>query len=264
MEKHFYLSEDELGEVIPVTLGYQICEPGHSFGPSQRFYYLVHFVFSGKGEFTNSQRTYSLRENQCFVIHPNETTVYHADQKEPWTYAWMGFTCKNPPSALENDILNIPMLKGAFDAIYAIENFRTTAREWYCRSLILQMFSYLQENDVNEGDHTTVLMKRACAYIETNYAMNDISVEQLAAQFDLDRSYFCRLFKKAVGKPPQQYILDVRMKKAAQLMRYNDMKMNEIAELLGYSDEFSFSKAFRRIYGVSPQQFKKLQCSQGK
>lgn len=257
MEKHYYLSEDELGEVIPITLGYQICEPGHSFGPSQRFYYLVHFVFKGKGEYSNSNGTYSVNENQCFVIHPHETTVYHADLKEPWTYAWMGFTCKNPPAALKKDILNIPVLKGVFDSVYSIENFKTIAREWYCRSLILQMFSYLQEDDLSSGDHSTRLVRSACAYIETHYALSDISVEMLANRYELDRSYFCHVFRNAVGKSPQQYILSVRMKKAAQLMHYNDMKMDEIAELLGYSDEFSFSKAFSRIYGMSPLQFRK-------
>ena len=71
--------------------GIHDCEPSHSFGPAIRPNYLLHFVIKGKGNYYLNDNCYEVKENECFLIRPNELTFYQADKDDPWTYVWVGF-----------------------------------------------------------------------------------------------------------------------------------------------------------------------------
>ena len=84
--------------INPVTVGYEKCDKGHYNGLTAGLdFYIVHFIFSGKGCFKNATDTYELGENDCFIIRPKEMFYYEADKAEPWFYAWVGFE--------ENDLI---------------------------------------------------------------------------------------------------------------------------------------------------------------
>lgn len=84
---------------IDMTLyqyGWERCAPLHSYGPAARNHYLFHFILSGKGTLlsTDSQgvtHAYQLRRNQGFLICPGQINTYHADETDPWEYAWIEF-----------------------------------------------------------------------------------------------------------------------------------------------------------------------------
>ena len=71
--------------------GREQCAAGHSFGPAVRPHYLIHFILSGKGRYHVNGDAYHLQAGDAFLIYPGETTVYEADEKNPWEYAWIGF-----------------------------------------------------------------------------------------------------------------------------------------------------------------------------
>ncbi len=78
-------------ELYLAYCGREICEAGHTYGPAVRQEYLLHYVISGKGTFTADGKTTELGAHDAFLIMPEETTVYRADAKEPWSYVWAGF-----------------------------------------------------------------------------------------------------------------------------------------------------------------------------
>ena len=86
----------QLGSVVPVLCGYEICAPGHSFGPVQRSFYLLHYVMEGRGTFWANDRRYELKKGQLFEIRPGEMTRYRADEAHPWYYVWIGFSVQEP------------------------------------------------------------------------------------------------------------------------------------------------------------------------
>ena len=85
--------------------------------------------------------------------------------------------------------------------------------------------------------------------------------ENIAFALGLNRSYLTRLFKEATGYSLQEYLLTYRMKMAIKLLSENKLSVSEIAEAVGYTDTFTFSKAFKRHFGQSPSACKGIDYS---
>ena len=85
------LSDRKFSDLYLCYCGYARCEPLHSFGPAVRSNYLIHYILDGKGSYRAGGRRYDLKAGQGFLIEPGTQIFYEADEKEPWTYLWIGF-----------------------------------------------------------------------------------------------------------------------------------------------------------------------------
>ena len=73
---------------------------------------------------------------------------------------------------------------------------------------------------------------------------------------NLNRSYFSTLFRRKTGCSPQQYLTDYRMNKACELMTEHGCSPGEAALSTGYPDIFSFSRMFKKKFGLSPREYR--------
>lgn len=89
--------------------------------------------------------------------------------------------------------------------------------------------------------------------IELNY-MNDLNLSQIAEQYHYNLSYLSDLFKTKTGKSFLQYLTDVRMNKAVQLLDETPLSLSDIAELTGFSNASYFSTKFKKVFGISPSE----------
>jgi AraC-like DNA-binding protein len=78
------------------------------------------------------------------------------------------------------------------------------------------------------------------------------TVGELAAEVALSRSAFTARFRRLVGEPPMRYLIRARLAHAAGLLRTTEVGLAEIARRTGYQSEFSFSRAFKRAFGIAP------------
>ncbi|GAA2403982.1 AraC family transcriptional regulator [Streptomyces glaucosporus] len=83
------------------------------------------------------------------------------------------------------------------------------------------------------------------------------TVAGLAARAGVSRAALARRFTSLVGRPPMAYLTDWRLSLAADLLRGTDATIGAVARQVGYGSAFALSSAFRRVYGVSPQQYRK-------
>ena len=90
-----------------------------------------------------------------------------------------------------------------------------------------------------------------CEYIDENY-MNDIHLVELAQSIHLSPSYLSSLFKKNIGTSFQNYLIDIRMHKAEEMIRTGDYPLVQVAQLVGYQDYAQFSKMYKKVHGYSP------------
>ena len=95
----------------------------------------------------------------------------------------------------------------------------------------------------------------ALNYIEHNF-QNDITVEDIADVCGLNRSYFGKIFKNAVGKTPQEFLLSYRMLKATELLKLTRLSIRDVSNAVGYANPLHFSRAFRNIYGIPPRDWR--------
>lgn len=99
-------------------------------------------------------------------------------------------------------------------------------------------------------------VEKARDFIGAHYAESDLSVETLCEYLHLSPAYFSTLFKRETGMSFIAYVTEVRMERAAALLRTTEEKTYLIAEHLGYQDPNYFSYVFKRHFGVSPTRYR--------
>ena len=241
-------------DVNPLLCGEEKCAPSHGFGPALREYYLLHYVFSGRGTYHLGGEAHPVNAGQIFVITPYVTTYYEADRETPWHYSWIGFESGLDLSYLfSQPVIDAPAARGIFRAICGCEAMHI-AKELYISGKIYELLAMLSEQKILPQEQSPAYVLKAINYIESNY-MRPISIGRLAADLNLDRSYFSLAFKRAAGKSPQQYVVDFRLEKAAELMASHGYRPGEAGQSVGYFDIFNFSRMFKRRFGISPTEY---------
>ena len=94
------------------------------------------------------------------------------------------------------------------------------------------------------------------AYINENFDKK-ITLEELSKKFFIHQTYICELFSKHLGKTYTQYVRELRMEKACQLIMNTQLPIGRIATMSGYADYFYFNKLFKKTYGMTPVQYRK-------
>ncbi|WP_298482892.1 AraC family transcriptional regulator [uncultured Ruminococcus sp.] len=254
--------------------GWEQCEPAHSFGPAARNHFLFHYVISGTGilmadDSKGNTQTYSVKSMQGFMIFPGQITTYIADQHLPWEYVWVEFDGLRVKTILETAGLtpDTPIYRAnsknlreemAQEMLYLTKN--RDSSPFHLIGHLYLFLDYLARSSasmhLNHGSQLRdFYLHEALMYIEHNF-QNDISVEDIAAVCGLNRSYFGKIFKEAIGKTPQEFLLQYRMVKATELLKLTQLSIGDISSAVGYANQLHFSRAFKKIYGVSPREWR--------
>lgn len=118
-------------------------------------------------------------------------------------------------------------------------------------------FTDICENFYEAASFTPdTLIHYIISYMNEHYR-EPVSMKELAALADMSEKYFIRYFHFHIGIPPKQYLVELRMKHAIELLSSTNRSIAEIASELGYSDQYCFSKAFRKYYGETPSKFRR-------
>ena len=142
--------------------------------------------------------------------------------------------------------------------MYKIWNEKKPGYKYLCTSLFYQLLyaanKQFQENALISDD-LSKRMKTAIDFIHKNYRHMPISVADLAKKMSVSETYFRRLFKKLYVLSPSQYIINLRLEYASQLLLSKFYKVSEVAEKSGFQDEKYFSRIFKQKYGMPPRSY---------
>lgn len=120
----------------------------------------------------------------------------------------------------------------------------------YLQKVLKQMEAAVQ-TATNKYAHILSIAKQ---YVQNNYN-RDISMGEVAEMVSMSYSYFSRVFKEQLHQSFSEYVLSVRMREAKRLMEEDPaIKIKEVAELVDYESVYTFSRAYKRYYHVSPKQ----------
>ncbi|MBB3112399.1 AraC-like DNA-binding protein [Paenibacillus phyllosphaerae] len=269
-----YNPEQPYGDNPNVYLMYwgkEACKPSHSFGPGIRDMYKVHFIHQGTGIVRTSAGTYNIAAGQAFFTFPGHVVFYQADAADPWTYSWIGFRGEQADSILSRTSLTpdrpvFPMDMQIMPKLYEMLNEATqddSSRDLRFSALLLDFLTLvIQLAPASPAVHghrrsRDEYIHRCLDFLHNHYS-EDVVVEQLASMIGLDRKYLSAIFKEAVGLPPQKYLLAYRMARACELLKNGSFTVGEVASSVGYQDGLVFSKAFKKLKGMSPTQYRNL------
>lgn len=173
---------------------------------------------------------------------------------------------------LDQQILNHPLTKGHFCLYigeHSIVEIHQRVQEliinerkgtYLCnlknRGLLIDLIANLFEHTSWQGYFSEKeLVEKSIQYIHENY-YKELSVGDLAMKASIDGKKFYYIFNKSVGVSPKKYITAYRMNKAKEILLKEEYTIVEIAKLVGYEDEFNFSRIFKKYNGISPTHFK--------
>jgi AraC family transcriptional regulator len=107
------------------------------------------------------------------------------------------------------------------------------------------------ETKIARGGLAPWQMRRATELLRDRLD-GDVSLPELAAECKLSVSHFARSFKQAIGQTPHRWLVHRRVDAAKSLMLHSGMRLSEIALGCGFADQTSFNRAFKKIAGITP------------
>lgn len=254
-------------ETRPISLyhcGRERCKPSHSFGPAIRPHYLFHYILKGKGTYYVDHTAYHLKKGNGFLIKPGVTTLYAADEEDPWEYCWVGFDGTQAKTVLQtcgfanNNLIFTDKSNGAFSSymVALIQDFAEgNGNEYSYMGQLYLCFSAMYSNEHSDVQiHETYILK-ALDYIHHNYTY-EIRISDLANYVSIDRTYLYKLFMTYQGVSPQQYLIQYRLTIAGELLMNSDLNVTEIAYSCGFKDAPSFNKHFKKYFKMPPLQYR--------
>ncbi len=239
--------------VQPVVCGREVCKPGHHYSRPLD-YHLIHYIENGKGILIKNGKTYHLNKGQCFIICPRETYMYQADTENPWTYMWIGFTgdITQKLDQLESPVFNsspkyfIEMLNCVNFNDMSVEYLTAKVLEFMCHE-------FCQRKNGNYADIAKNLVDISDG--------NQLSVMEIAKYIGIDKRYLSRIFKLKYSITLKDYIIQKKMSDA-QFYLKSGYSVSEVSKLVGYSDEFAFSRAFKKEFNYPPSKIKLKKISE--
>ncbi|WP_138495175.1 helix-turn-helix domain-containing protein [Paenibacillus pinistramenti] len=248
--------------------------PRHKVGPAVYNYILIHSVDSGYGTFEWQRKKYRLGQGDTFVIFPGVLFSYEADGADPWSYRWAALQGPRVAEMLEKAgvTLTDPVIRGAdpeylagiFEAIEQVfeqkagETAAALAADGWFRVLLADFARLnapkLQYSSAEVLTGSERLVEQAVRWFQTQY-MQPISIEKLAASLGYHRTHFTKVFKQLTSLSPRQYINQIRMERAKELLN-TPISIEQVGNSCGYADPLYFSKQFKKWTGQSPAHYR--------
>lgn len=273
---NFYPSNPlKFGDVYLLQIGRRYCEVGDVITAHPHFkWFEFTSVTGGRGTISTNGTDTEVRPGDIYVSFPCDVHEIRADLGERMEYDFFSFYCED--EALRVDLNRLTReYRAESERVFsdgkiaeliknAISEFSDSEKP-YSKAVLADIFHliviYLIRNFENSEmksqnvSDSEILCFNLMQYIDTHiYSIKNLA--DIAKKFNYNYGYLSGLFKKTTGKTLSEYCNHRKMETAKVLVMEKKKKIGEIAEMLGYN-LYSFSKAFKEKFGVSPKNMQK-------
>lgn len=236
--------------------------------PKGRNDYQLIYIAAGKGNFKFQDKNIVVDKGNMVLYRPGEQQIYKYSPTDKVEVYWVHFT----GSQVEDFLLNCNLPKG--------KNVFYTGTSSDFQWLYNQMIRELQLRRNNYDELLQILLRHlllitnrsiqeqekgiqnlfneiesAIHFFNKNYN-KPITIEQYAKEHFISTNRFIQNFKNVAGVTPQQYIIQLRISVAKELLVSSDKNIKEIAFEIGYNNALYFSRLFRKTVGLSPSDYR--------
>ena len=208
--------------------------------------------------------------NQALVIPQAQAHIYGAAQADPWSIHWVHFV------GTVGDYYVSQMKKGVYtlavDAALqaSLAALFAACRDAYVANFLLHRMIYASQTlhhllghlFFNNRAFSPLLRSSHFRSIDNTLSVlhdnvsETVSLQDLAQHAGLSKSHFSRVFKEQTGFSPIDYFIRLKMQHACMLLSFRQDSVSQIGLELGYEDPYYFSRAFRKVIGMSPTQYR--------
>ncbi|MCD8398608.1 MAG: helix-turn-helix domain-containing protein [Lachnospiraceae bacterium] len=232
--------------------------------------YLFFMVLVGAGELTYGGQRYELETGDCVYIDCR-LPYSQTSGEDLWTLKWCHFYGPNAAAVYRKykerggyDVLRASELSAyerVMDELYALATSDSYTRDMQINLKLTELTTLLMEESWHEESQMRetgrVNIAAVKTYIDTHYR-DRLSLERLAADFYINKSYLARRFKEQFGLTVAAYIQQVRVGKGKELLRFSAATVEEIGLACGYEDANYFCRVFKKVEGCSPTEYRKM------
>lgn len=227
--------------------------------------YILIYCTEGKGVIEVEDQKFLLGKSDAFCIPRNVRHRYYADEQDPWSILWVHFKGDNTRyfpleerrvvhiNSRHSDNRMMVLFKLLFRVLernYTIGNFIYISQ---VLSLILSEVYFREKVDesTTQDRHVTMVIRYMYQHLKEN-----LTLEEISEEVQLSKSYLNAVFKAQTGRSPVEFFIHLKMQEACKLLKSTDLYIYEVSAELGYTDQYYFSRIFKKVVGVSPKDYK--------
>jgi len=267
--KYFFFNTNPKKEhkLAIVLGGFEKCRPDFEIKRKSFPHYVMEIPTSGYCQIKIGRRSYELKKGYLAAFSPEISHHYKCDINNPMEHIFITFVGTEAPKLLE---------KGGFGKGKVLKNLRPADILHLAESMLKNGLekttishelccSYLRTLLLEQGASTVIAKKtepvatetyRYCQqYIDENFS-NIFLPSEAADKCGINIRYMSRLFKQYANITPREYIMQLKLNKAANLLLASPMSIKEISDKVGFSDQYHFSRNFKKMHGLSPRKYR--------
>lgn len=260
------LSEHPLSsDLYPLAAGYYPRAAGHTMRRPQHGDNLLAYCAEGGGILRTKMDDWAVHAGDLILLPAGTAHSYAADPQKPWSLYWvhyegtlarqytefLGLTQPVAPIGVQ------PRLLADFETLFALRGAGLNERKLiHTASVLKTMLTDIARLVAHDSHSTSRIDLDLIQQIMQRRLDRDINLDALAKAANLSKFHFVRKFKQLTGHAPIQHFIHLKMQHACQLLDSTQEPIKLVANRLGYNDPHYFSRLFKRVIGVSPQQYR--------
>jgi AraC family transcriptional regulator of arabinose operon len=230
--------------------------------------YILLYCVDGEGLVYINDQIYTLKPNTYIIIPKNTRHRYTSSDTNPWSIYWVHFSGLTAEAIYnrfaaqdEVPVRTIPYDEGRinlFEQVYAMLEHSFHEKEMELTNLYLQHFvtSLVYYKELNPVAYETDSVSLSIIHMKKNIR-EKLSITDLAAEQKLSVSHYSRLFHQKTGSSPINYFNLLKIQVSCQHLYFTDRNIKEIAAIMGFDDQYYFSRLFSKLIGISPLKYRK-------
>ena len=232
--------------------------------------FLFFMVVDGSGSLSFGRQNYDLTAGDCIFIDCMNQYAHITDEKQLWTLRWVHFYGTNMPEIYQK------YKECGGKPVFHPDSLTRFTSVWNDLMEMAGSGDYIRDVRINEGlnglltllmeqswhpeNHENVPKKKSGVvsvkeYLDQHYS-EKISLDDLASRFYINKYYLTKVFKQQYGLSINAYLLQVRITRAKQMLRFSDKSVEEIGLECGLGPAHYFSAKFREVEGMPPSRFR--------
>ena len=294
-KKPFYLFIDEISPCVRFVSEFKAKPNWHQ---RERILYdhLIEYIYDGRGQYIIQNERFQVSRGDVVLIPPGVVHSIKADSEYPFLRQCVHFDfsyvsgCDSMPSwewfpdELQEDkihpapifsedlnfppvcpMLHVPKIRSLFARLFREMYHKEPAYKLAVKACMLDILLLIHRNallgDMESSEESSLVLPKAVAdakkFMEVNLRKK-LTLSAIAGVAHYHPVHFERLFKRFMGCPPIEYLLEVRISKAKEFLEDSNLNIGEIALEVGFDSVQYFSLAFKKLVGLSPRHYREL------
>lgn len=212
--------------------------------------YGLSFCSKGKITYTINRKQVISDKNHAVILPKGKSYSLHGDKTGKFPV--INFNCKD---FLCDEIISLP-IQSSDTYIKDFEKLKALSLFEENRAKMMSIFYNILHRLSTESSVRSVIIP-AIKYLESNFQNPKLSNTELAEKCNISEVYFRKVFAQVYKTTPKQFIVEIRINKAKQLLSDGFLKVSAVAEQCGFSNQYHFCRLFKEKTGFTPTEYMK-------